>query len=165
MKTKNTKPIYEKGTIIGSYVIKTYRAGTKELIRQTQPIKNLIVNGSTGYGKNLIARALLGSSWTTAYSIVIDSASIGTGSTAPASSDTNLQTPVLTGVTVAFGEFTTASEIILSFFIASASLANGTYTEFGLFCNGKLFARSLITPSYVKGDNEDSSVEYTISII
>ena len=164
MKNNNLK-IKSQAGIYGTYVIKTYRAGTKELLRQSAPIKNLIVNGATGYGKNLLARALMGASFTTVYPLAIDSASIGTGTNTPASSDTGLQTPVVSGIVTALGEFNSASEFMLSFYIPSGALANGTYKEFGLFCGRKLFARSLISPSYTKGTSEDTTIEYTISIV
>ena len=148
----------------GSYVIKTYRAGTKELLRTSPRIENLVVNGAAGYGMNLIARALCGAAFTTVYPIVIDSAAIGTGTTAPNASQTGLITPVLSNIATAFGELSGTSEVTMSFFMSDTDLANGTYKEFGLFCGGKLLARSLITPNYVKGAAEDSSIDYVIRL-
>jgi hypothetical protein len=152
--------IKQNSAITGSYIIRKYKTGTKELIWESEPIKNLIVSGSGGYGRNIIARILANDN---TYPLPITSASIGTDSTAPTNADTDLIAPVLEDIGVA-DEEVTDNVVVLSFFISNSELANGTYKEFGLFCGTKLFARSIITPSYVKGTNEDTTVEYTITI-
>lgn len=121
--------------------------------------KNLVVNG-TGTGINIIAR-LLGNDST--YPLPITKAKIGTGTTAPANGDTDLQTPTFTKNTVA-SQVISGGVVTISFFLTDAELANGTYTEFGIFCVNQLFARSIISPSYVKGTNEDTTVEYEITV-
>lgn len=165
---KKTLKIKQGGTIMGSYVIKTWDAEKYPTFESTKggvplsvsaPVKNKVVAG-TGYGKNLIIRRLAGD---TTYGLEIDSAAIGTGTTAPADSDTALQTPVLSGIAVADSEVFTSS-LALSFFITDAQLANSTYTEFGIFCNLRLFARSLILPTFAKASGVNITVEYTITL-
>lgn len=150
--------VKDKGSMIGTFVIRKFKAGTKELIWESEPIRNRVVV-SSGYGKNLLARALIND---TTYPVYINSASIGTGTNTPADSDTGLQTSVLASIAVASSS-ATLGVATLSFFIPSATLANGTYTEFGIFAVGRLFARSLITPSFVKASNQDTTIDYTIT--
>lgn len=145
--------------IKGSYRIRTWDKDTGKLIWDSGEIKNLIVN-SLGYGLDIFTRQLGGD---TTYAIEIDSAKIGTGTTAPTSADTDLETAVLSGITVASTSFSVGS-VTISFFIPDANLANGTYNEFGIFANGRLFARSIITPAFVKGSNQNTTVDYTITV-
>lgn len=148
------------GALIGSYTIKVTDARTGALKRVIGPIKNLIV-ASSGYGTDLVTRALGGD---TTYQLEIDSAAIGSGSTAPTAADTGLGTSVLAGIAVASVDYPTTGQVILSFFIPDGDLANGTYNEFGIFANLRLFARSLITPAFTKGSNENTTVDYTITL-
>ncbi len=157
----NTLDLKEGMKLKGSYIIRKFKAGTKELISE-QRVENLIMVGA-GYGANLILRALIDDATYTPANLPIDSAAIGSGSTAPTTADTGLQTSVLSGILVASTEILSNSAVSVSFFIPDASLANGTYREFGIFCNGRLFARSLITPVFVKTSNQDTTVDYTIS--
>jgi hypothetical protein len=142
----------------GKYRIIKTDSITGEVLFVSPWIKNLIMLG-TNTGVNILLQNLAN---VTAYSPIITSAEIGTGTTAPAASDTNLATPTVTGIAVASSSVSSGS-ILLSFFIPSASLANGTYKEFGLRCGTQLFARSLITPNYTKGTNQDTTIEYTIN--
>lgn len=150
----------QNSSINGSYIIRKWKAGTKELLWESEPIKNLVVSGVGGYGRNIICRVLAGDN---TYPLVITSASIGTGNTAPANSDTALVTSVFSSISIADVEVTN-NVVVFSFFIADGELTNGTYKEFGLFCGARLFARSLISPNYVKGTNEDTTVDYTFTI-
>lgn len=159
MKTKKVKG--GKLGLKGSFVITKLKEGTSEVIWRSKRIKNKVVSAAGGYGRNIIMRQL---SADTTYPIAITNGKIGTGTTAPADSDTDLQTPVLSTINVASFELTN-NVLIINFFIASASLANGTYTEFGLFMGSRLLARSLITPVFVKGTNEDVSIEYSLSLL
>lgn len=152
----------------GSYVIKTWDANKVKCFEDTKHssplsvsdrIKNLIVLG-TGYGKDLVIRRLYGD---TTYALEIDSAAIGTGSTAPANSDTGLEAATLSGIVVA-DSVLGSGYVTFSFFITDAQLANGTYREFGIFANLRLFARSLITPVFTKASNVNISVDYTITL-
>lgn len=122
-------------------------------------IDNLVVAG-TNHGLGLITKQLIG---ITTYPLEITQAKIGTGTTAPTNSDTNLQTPTLAGI-LRSTQSATATVATMEFFISNTDLPNGTYTEFGLFCGDQLFARSIISPSYSKATNEDSGFEYVITL-
>jgi len=143
----------------GRFRFITTDSETGEVKRISDWNKNLVVNG-TGTGVNIIARLLANDN---TYSLAITKAKIGTGTNAPADSDTDLQTPTFTKNTVADQEVS-ANTVIISFFLTNAELANGTYTEFGIFAGTQLFARSIISPSYTKGTNEDTTVEYEIDV-
>ena len=142
----------------GRFKIKVYRAGTKELLRESAWINNLIVS-SDGFGRNLLLRRMNGN---TTYTVKIDSASIGTGTTAPVDSDVALETSVLASISVAQSNLVN-DVLSFDFFITDGELANDTYTEFGLFMNGRLFSRSLITPVHTKSTNEDTTISYEIT--
>lgn len=154
---KNATVEKDRGVMSGSIILRSYKAGTKQLVRETKA-KNLIVSSSTGYGRNMLLRQMSNDSQ---YPIVIDSGKIGTGSTTPAESDTDLETIVLSGITVGSYELDN-DQLIINFFMPDSELANNTYSEFGLFMNGRLFARALINPGHVKSSGEDTTVEYTI---
>ncbi|MGI1661391.1 hypothetical protein ACRDNQ_04035 [Palleronia sp. KMU-117] len=141
--------------IQGRYKIRTSTG------RDTGWIKNLVVTGpNSGIGlitQNLVAGAT--------NSPVIDRAKIGTGTTPAAAGNTDLQTPVLSDILPTTGlTVVTPSSISLEFFIPDIDLANGTYTEFGLFCGTRLFARSIISPSFTKETGEDVIITYEITI-
>ena len=153
MKMKNNLGIY------GSYVIKVFDYITGVLISQSEPIKNRVVN-SSGYGRNIVIRQLAGDA---TYPIEIDSAAIGTGSTAPVDGNIGLGASVLAGILVA-NVVVSSDSVVFTFFINTNDLTNGTYNEFGLFCNGQLFARSIISPALVKGTNQNVVVDYTITL-
>lgn len=131
---------------------------TGDVISISPWMNNLIMKANT-LGINLFIRRL-GNDMT--YDCIITSAEIGTGTAVPSNSDANLQTPILTGIIVV--DRTIAPDnVTFSFFIPSVNLPNGTYNEFGLRCGTQMFARSIITPAYVKGTNEDTTIEYIIS--
>lgn len=131
---------------------------TGEVKRKSQWNKNLVVNG-TGTGVNIIARLLANDN---TYPLAITKAKIGTGTNTPADGNTDLQTPTFTKNSVA-SQSVSGNVTSLSFFLTTTELANGTYTEFGIFAGNQLFARSIISPSYVKGTNEDTTVEYEVT--
>jgi len=145
--------------ISGSFVIRSYKAGTKELIYESPRYHNLVVS-SDGRGRNIVLRNLAGD---TTYPIEIDNASIGTGNNTPADGDTDLETPEVEDIVVADYSIS-GNDLIMSFFIPDGNLPNDTYTEFGMFCGTRLFARALIDPSYTKGSNQDTTIEYTITL-
>jgi len=160
MKQVKRKLSGEKSGVAGQYRIRTYRAGTKELIRETDWIKNLVVNNANN-GVNLIAQRLIG---LTTYDIEITQAKIGTGTTPPTDADTDLETPVTSNIPRATQIVSPTNLAVITFFIPDVDLPNGTYNEFGLFCGNQLFARSLILPSYTKASAEDTTVEYSLEI-
>lgn len=141
----------------GSYTLKVFKAGTKELLRESHHENLVVLNANRGL--NLLIQALGG---LTIYPLEIDNASIGTGDNVPADSDTDLETPVLENIIKARTTIN-VDNLILEFFMTNDELANGTYTEFGLFCGNQLFARSIISPSHTKADFEDTLIEYTIT--
>jgi hypothetical protein len=143
--------------IKGKFKIKTYNKGI--LIRETDWIENLVMAGANN-GLGVITKRMIGDF---ANDIEITTAEIGSGTTAPALSDTNLETPVVTGILRA-NQSSTPSVVTLEFFIASDGLSNGNYAEFGLRAGTQLFTRALIDPIYTKSANEDTSIEYSISL-
>lgn len=160
MKSMNEPSIKElKIGISGQFRIITTDSKTGKVKRTSEWMKNLVVNG-TDTGINIIADLLAN---VTTNPLPITKAKIGTGTNTPANGDTDLQTPVFTKNSVASASVA-GGVVTLSFFITSAELANGTYTEFGIFCVNQLFARAIISPSYSKGTNEDTTVEYQITI-
>lgn len=139
-------------------------SATGKTISVTPFYGNLVMNG-TDTGLNLLADRLNG---TNTYSLNITHCDIGTGTTAPAISDTTLQTAVAR-TTKATGSVTGAS-ITLRFFFADGDLANGSYYETGLFIDGtatvstgKIFDRLLFGSVYTKGTGEDTTLEFIIN--
>lgn len=142
----------------GRYRFIKKNSKTGEVISTSEWIDNLIMLDD-GIGLNLFIRRLAGN---LTYDCIVTSAEIGTGSTAPTDADTDLETPVVTDINVALQSFTNDTAT-LSFFITDTELANGTYNEFLLRCGTQAFSRSIISPAYTKGSNEDTSVEYEIT--
>lgn len=145
--------------IKGRYRIFKTDSITGDVLSISDWIPNLVVNG-TGTGINIIAR-ILGADNT--YPLPITKAKIGTGTTAPTNADTDIEAGGVTKNTVA-DQIISGGVVTLSFFYTSAELPNGTYTEFAIFCVNQLFARSIISPSYTKGTNEDTTIEYEITV-
>lgn len=142
----------------GKYRIITTDSLTGEVLKVSPWIENLIMLG-TNTGVNLILARLAN---VLTYDCIVTSGEIGTGTTPAAASDTALVTPTVTGIAVASAAVASGS-ILLSFFIPSGTLANGTYNEFLLRCGTQAFARSIISPAYTKGTNQDTTIEYTIN--
>lgn len=144
----------------GSFVIRTYKAGTKILLRESPVMHNKIVSGSSGYGRNLVLRALAGDP---TYGTEIDGAGIGTGS--PVLSDSTIAlTAEVTDEFFRSAVSVSNDSLIVSWFITDENLPDGTYTEFRMSIGGRLFNLAAISPSHVKGTGEDTSVDYTISL-
>lgn len=141
----------------GRYKITTFEHG--QIVNETDWIHNMVMRGVSN-GTGLVMRALAGD---VAFPLAITSAEIGSGSTAPTIADTNLQTPVLTGIPIRT-KVTTATSVTFSFFISDADLVNGTYREFALRAGTQLFARSLISPIFTKSTGQDAIVTYEIDI-
>ncbi len=146
--------------IKGKIRITTFQAGTKEIIRQTGWMPNLIVLGENT-GMNLLIKRLINN---TTYDLIITSAEIGTDDTPPANGNTNLIAPVVTGIEVSNVTQVDVDEALIEFFIPDAQLPEGTYKEFGLRCGTQLFSRVLISPVYEKTIGSDTKVEYTINV-
>ena len=142
-----------------------------QLIEESEWIKNMIMKTDTR-GVNLVVRAIIGD---TTYGVEITHAKIGTGTNPVTESDTDLQTPtVIAGGplhSISRGDESIVSINIahLEFFISDADLANGTYSEWALFVgtegvDEKMFARALISPTYAKATNQDTTVVHEITL-
>jgi hypothetical protein len=144
-------------TVRGSLTISTFRDG--KLIQKSPAYPNKVVT-SSGYGRNLIARALAGDS---TYSVVIDSAALGDDDTAAADGNTGLGNSLVSGSPIS--NMSTSSNILnVDVFVADDNLPDDTYEEFGLFCDGRLFARVVISPAYTKVSGEDTLFSYTLTL-
>jgi hypothetical protein len=73
--------------IKGKITIRSYKAGTKELLQEI--VQDNLIMQAANIGKDLIVQRLLGIN---TYSLNINYGAIGTGQTAPAASDTRLTT-------------------------------------------------------------------------
>lgn len=156
------KPLFQltsndAAKIAGTLTIKTFKDG--QVIREIGPFPNKFVS-STGYGRNLVLRAMAGD---LTYPIIIDSAAAGSGNTAAADSDIALVTPVVSGISIT--NMTVINDALtVDVFVSDAILTNGTYKEFGLFAAGRLLSRILISPNYTKATGEDTLFTYTLTI-
>lgn len=148
--------------IKGKFKIKSFRAGTQKFLRETEWNENLVVFNTTS-GLNLVMEALLGSG---TLSLEVSKAKLGTGSTAAADANTDLQTATVDNIIIATEDITATNKITLTFFAPDADVPNGTYNEVGIFVDSvdpRLFARAIISPAFTKATNEDSQIEYTLT--
>lgn len=143
----------------GRYRITQTDSQTGRVLWRSDWINNLVMNG-VNTGVAIVANRLVGDF---TYDLEITKCKIGTGTTAPADGDTDLETPTFTKNSVALRSVA-GNVVSLSFYLNTTELANGTYTEFGIFAVNQLFARSIISPSYVKGTNQDTTIEYEITV-
>lgn len=157
----------EKSGISGRVRIITYKAGTKEILRISEWTKNLIVNNSNR-GKNLVAQRLASQN---TYTMNITHGEIGTGTNAPAVTDTSLQTPSARVATTLASIGVGLNVLTCQFFFPDATLPNGTYREFGTFIDGtatlgsgQLFNRALFSVAYTKASGEDTTIEVEFTI-
>lgn len=143
--------------IIGELTITRIKNGVREVVGK---YRNKVVS-SSGYGRNIIVRQLAND---TTYGLYVNSASAGTGTNAPADGDTDLQTPTVTDIPITNASVSN-NILTIDVFVADANLANGTYSEFGLFVGSgdRLFSRVLISPSYTKATGEDTLFSYTLT--
>ncbi len=165
MMQKLIKSPYEGIFARGKITLREYKAGTKELLREIVQ-DNLIMQGN-GTGKDLFIQRLIG---TTTYTGIINYGGIGTGSTAPAVSDTQLAAEVIRVVPSTTSE-SGFNQATFQFFFPDANLANGTYNEFGMFVDGsasintgQLFNRALFSAPYVKVSGTDTTVQVDITL-
>jgi hypothetical protein len=146
----------EQAHIGGILTIKTFKDG--QLIRELGPIPNKVVS-SSGYGRNLLIRQLAGD---TTYPIEIDSMAIGDDDTTAADGNTGLGNSLESGITIT-DMTVTNNQLEIDVFVADANLPDDDYKELGFFCNGRLFSRIIIAPTYTKADGEDSLFTYTLT--
>lgn len=159
MKSKESLAIKGKVRIITTDSI------TGKVKRKTRWQKNLIMLG-TNTGKDLILDRLNSSN---TYSLNITHLDIGTSSTTPVITDTQLGAAV--SRTAKAGGTIASNVLTLRFFFASVDLANGTYREVGTFVDGtssvntgQIFNHILFSSAYVKGTNEDTTIEVVFTI-
>lgn len=156
----------EKGGIVGTVTIITYKKDTKIEVRDRFVQKNLVMQGNNT-GMDLIIQRLCSSN---TYSLNITFGEIGTGNTAPAISDTALTTPIAR-VPVALAQDSGNNEAILQFFFPDNTLTNTTYKEFGTFVDGsntigsgQIFNHALFAASYTKSSGTDITVQVTFTL-
>lgn len=89
--------------------------------------------------------------------------SLGDDNTAAADGNTALGNSLVSGISIT--DFTISNnELEIDVFVSDGSLPDDTYEEFGLFCDGRLFARIIITPAYTKASGEDTLFTYTLTL-
>jgi hypothetical protein len=157
--------IAEANKIKGKITIRAYKAGTKELLQEI--VQDNLIMQAANLGKDLIIQRLLG---TNTYSLNINYGAIGTGSTAPAVTDTQLATET-NRTTVTYSQDSGFDEAILQFFFPDSVLTNQTYYEFGTFVDGtatansgQLFNHALFGTPYAKTAGVDTTVEVDITL-
>lgn len=151
------KGIADNFKIAGLLTIKTFKDG--QLLRQTGPFPNKVVS-SSGYGRNLILRQMAGD---TTYPILIDSAAVGDGNTAAADGNTGLGNSLVSGIDIT-NMTVTNNVLAVDVFASDAVLPDDTYEEFGLFANGRLISRIIISPGYAKSAGEDTLFSYELTM-
>lgn len=160
----NEIKIQEKNFMEGLVTVIKTDSKTGEILSVMKQ-KNRIMLG-TNTGKTLILQRLIG---TNTYTLNITHGDIGTGTNAPADSDTQLQTAV---ARIAKATATISANVAtIQFFFADVDLANGTYTEFGSFVDGtgsvntgKIFNRALFGTAYTKASGEDTTIQLDITL-
>ena len=122
---------------------------------------NLIMD-SSGYGLDIIIQRLVGIN---TYSLNINYAELGTGSTAPTLLDTGLTAPT-NRAAVGFQQDYGQTDAILQFFFADSQLANTTYPECGTFVDGtstigtgQIFNHALLSPTFTKTAGTDATLQ------
>ena len=157
--------IKEKTGITGKVRIIQTKAGTDEVIAVSPWSKNMVMRG-VDTGIDVILDRLVG---VATYTLNLNYADIGTGTNAPALTDTQLQTPTARALRVT-GSVTT-NVATLRFFFADGALSNATYNEFATFMDGtatvstgKIFNRVLFSSPYVKTAGVDTTIEVSFTI-
>ena len=130
---------------------------------------NLIMSAAN-LGMDLIIQRLNGFLVSPIYDLAINYIAIGTGSTTPTASDTQLTTETTRAVVV-YSQDVNYNELILQTFLPDANLANGTYYEAGSFIGGSatpnsgiIFNHALFATPYVKTSGMDSTIEIDIQL-
>ena len=162
---RNHLAVQEGIRLKGTVILRAYKAGTKELLTEiTTP--NIIVN-SPNYGLDLIIQRLVG---TNTYSLNITQGEMGTGTTTPAVTDTQLTAGVVrTSPTYVADNGNTIA--VLQFFFPDSTLPNDTYSEFGTFVDGsnvlgsgQMFNHALFATPYAKVSGIDITCEVDFSL-
>lgn len=154
--------------ITGMVKVITYKAGTKEILRETGYEKNLIMLG-VNTGKSLILGTLGAFILGLPYTGQINYGAMGISSVTPTIADTIL------GNEQARAQLSLASissnVLTLQFFYADAATPSNTYTEFGTFVDGsvtlntgQIFNHILFGTPYIKSSGEDTTVQLLLTI-
>lgn len=145
--------------LIGEVKIQTFRAGTKELLRETPWMRNIVL-ASAERGIYLMLDRLAG---ITTYTGVVSHADIGTDDTAATSDDTGLGAGVFR-TQVGFAS-RTDDYASFRFFFPDALLPDGSYNELMMYidgsatlASGRPFNRIVFDSTLVKADGEDNSI-------
>lgn len=161
----NMETLLEKSGLKGRVRIIQKKAGTEEVIGVSDWMDNLIMRG-VDTGIDVILDRLAGS---LTYSLDLTYADIGTGSTAPAITDTQLATP--TARALRAYSSVSGNTVTLQYFFTDALLSNTTYREFATFMDGsstvstgKIFNHILFPTPYVKTAGIDTTVEVQFTI-
>jgi len=162
---KFMQKISEEKQIKGKITIRAYKADTKELLQEI--VQDNLIMQAAGLGKDLIIQRLLAIN---TYTLNITHGAIGTGTTTPTISDTQL-TAETNRTTVTYSQDSGFNEAILQFFFPDSMLTNQTYYEFGTFIDGtssansgQLFNHALFGTPYVKTASVDTTVEVDITL-
>lgn len=179
----------ENAGIIGIVTVRRHPTGTidryKELeaqgrIEEAQELiksgevalvqKNLIVD-ALNYGIDILVQYLISAyNGSFAFPLGIAWGEIGTGNTAPASSNTALTTPT-NRVPITYAADSAFQTAVTQFFFPDSVLANLTYYEFGTFIggsstigSGNMFNHALFSTPYSKSSGTDTTVEVDFTI-
>lgn len=155
----------------GKITLRSYKAGTKELLQEIVTDNLIMVGNNTG--KDLLVQYLLGlvadAQSGAAYQGGINYGAIGTSNTAVNVADTQLGTEFARTV-VSFYQDLTNSEAAIQFFFPDGVLTNQTYYEFGTFVNGtasansgQIFNHALFSTPYAKTAGTDTTVEVDVT--
>jgi hypothetical protein len=162
------KILGDKASVRGTVIIRSYKAGTKELLQELV-FRNLIMQGAN-IGKDLIVQKMIAAyTGTDPYTLHITHGAIGTSSTAPAITDTRLGNESAR-VSLTYAQDSGYNEAVLQFFFPDSTLTNQTYYEFGIFVDGtatvnsgQLFNHVLFGTPYAKSAGVDTTVEVDIT--
>jgi len=140
---------------IGTFTLTKLKAGTDEVIWQSPPMHNMVLDGALA----LMAQQTVSG---TTNLLKVTTLEMGTGDTAPVGTDTDLETPTVTDIPRA-NQSSTGPLAYISFFISTLEIPDGEYKELGVRAGTTLFTRALISPTFTKSTNEDVRVDYEIT--
>ena len=155
IKLKNKMP-----EIKGKYRIVTYKAGTKEVLRTSDWINNLIMLNDNPSGLYIVLSRMIGN---LDYDLEITECKVGDDDTAPTIADTDLGNVLVEDIPPATKSRVDDDQIMISFFINDTEMPDDDYKEFGIYAGNQLIARSIISPTYTKATGEDTEFQYTIT--
>ena len=139
--------------IIGSFSLsKISKSGE---VLETMCVKNLITTEGIKQFANILANGL---------GDTITSLSLGTGTATPRATDTDLETPVVNGILVGLAGVLENKKPYFEAVFTDNIVPNDTYTEIGAFGTSGMYARALLSPSFVKTAGVDILVRYDLTL-